>query len=199
MEHPAAVESLAIWNDGRLAVTGCSDNILRLWNLDTGELIREFAGHTNPANNYLSIESVQFSPDGQFILSASVDGTARLWDVNTGETVRIFQHGGSVLFAAISPDGKYVLTGGSDRTARLWDLATGNRVRTLVGHTDTIYAVAFSRDGRKIVTASADSTARIWDTNIQDTIDYACTLIYQDWPEELLRNFNIDPANPVCP
>jgi len=53
-----------------------------LWNVQTGQEVRRFTGHTAEVRN------VTFSPDGKFILTASHDGTARLWPTDLNDTIR---------------------------------------------------------------------------------------------------------------
>ena len=53
----------------------------RLWDVQTGEEVRRFTGHTN------KVRDVAFSPDGKYILTASDDGTARLWLTDLHDTI----------------------------------------------------------------------------------------------------------------
>ena len=46
----------------------------RLWNMETGELVRSFTGHEKDPG------AVAFSPCGGYVLTGSWDGTARLWE-----------------------------------------------------------------------------------------------------------------------
>lgn len=48
---------------------------IRLWDVETGENIHTFWGHTT------DIEILTFSPDGTILASGSFDGTALLWDL----------------------------------------------------------------------------------------------------------------------
>jgi WD40 repeat protein len=50
-----------------------------------------------------------------------------------------------------------------DKTIRLWDVQSGELWKTLLGHTDYVYAVAFSPDGATLASSSTDQTVRVWD------------------------------------
>ena len=109
------VTSAVFSPDGTQALTG-SGSAANLWDVETGELVREFRGHGG------AVTSVAFSPDGTVALTGSADRTARLWDVATGEHLLTFSgHIEAVNAVAFSPDGSTVLTGSEDETARLWD------------------------------------------------------------------------------
>lgn len=60
--------------DSSLLVSGGWDGILRLWHLQTGNLVSMHTGHTQP------IWLLVFSPDGKTLASASSGGTILLWD-----------------------------------------------------------------------------------------------------------------------
>jgi len=142
--------------DGQhLAMCGMDDAYLV--EVDTGQVVRTFIGHTSNVN------SVAFSPDGMQILSGSRDSTAKLWDAATGTCIRTFTgHTSEVPSVAFSPGGFQVLTGSHDHTAKLWDIATGTCHRTFTGHTGAVYSVAFSPDGTQVLTGSNDKTAKLW-------------------------------------
>jgi WD40 repeat protein/transcriptional regulator with XRE-family HTH domain len=164
--HPEGLLSVAFSPDGRYILTGSRDDTARLWDAQTGEELRQFAGHfPGPRDGGVGagVRAI-FSPDGKYVLTGGFDGIAKLWDVETGKELRVFRgHSDAVWGIAFSPDGKYVLTGSLDQTARLWDAKTGKELRQFRGHTDRVCEVAFSPDGRSIVTGSYDNTARLWD------------------------------------
>ncbi len=158
--HTDLVNSVVFSPDGHRALSGSSDNTLRLWDLATGKTLRTFKGH------WSSVNSVAISPDGRRALSGSGDDTLRLWDLATGKTLRTFKgHTDWVSSVAISPDGRRALSGsgGFDNTLRLWDLATGKILRTFEGHKWRVSAVAISPDGRRAFSGSNDDTLRLWD------------------------------------
>jgi WD40 repeat protein len=69
----------------RMILTASRGNTPKLWNVDTGDLIRSFEGHTS------WVLSPVFSEDGDRVLAASNDNTAKLWNTETGDLIRSFE------------------------------------------------------------------------------------------------------------
>jgi len=165
-EHTGSVYAVAYSPDGNYAVSGGTDKVARLWDIQTGKTIQIFKGH------YEAITSVAFSADGKYVLTGSSDTTARLWDIKTGQTVRVFGRRIVPVFTlgsysainsvAISTDGNYVVTSGRDTQVRLWDVKTAQIIRSFE-HTSGVFGVAFSPDGNYIVAGTTDKYAAIWD------------------------------------
>ncbi len=61
--------------DGKRILSAGTDNIIRLWDTETGNELCQFHGHSQ------EIYSVAFSSDARYILSRSADGTTRMWEV----------------------------------------------------------------------------------------------------------------------
>jgi len=81
------------------------DRTLKLWDIQTGDCLRTFEGHSAAVN------SVAVLADGQRALSASGDGTLKLWDIETGTCLYTF-HGDNTFFrCALSADGRTVVAG----------------------------------------------------------------------------------------
>jgi WD40 repeat protein len=101
----ADVNGMAFSSDGKFILTGDSEGVGRLWNTNTGQLLREFKGHTDTINY-----GVAFSPDGKKVVTSSWDKTVRIWDIETGEELyRFTDYTERVNSVAFSPDGKYIL------------------------------------------------------------------------------------------
>ena len=69
--------------DGTKMVSGTFDKTARLWDIATGQQLREFDMPDGAS-------AVAFAPDGKTILTGSWDGAVRLWDVQTGSLIRPF-------------------------------------------------------------------------------------------------------------
>ncbi|HWG43955.1 MAG TPA: WD40 repeat domain-containing serine/threonine-protein kinase [Gemmataceae bacterium] len=161
--HTAEINGVTFAPDGRLALSGSSDGIVRLWDLPAGKEVRQLTGHQD------KVQSVAFSPDGRLALTGALDKTARIWDVGEGRELFCFRgHNDWVRSVAFSPDGKRALTasggpGNVDCTVRLWDVADGKEIQTLRGHNKPVTAAVFSPDGRRAISGSDDGTVRLWD------------------------------------
>lgn len=122
LEHPEPVWGLAITPDGRQMLTGTGgsldkqnlsvnmdrgdDNIVRLWDLASGKLLREMKGHEHAAY------TIAVSPDNRWAASGGWDGTLRIWDLQSGEQIAMAKGQGSVMDVKFSSDGKQLLVGG---------------------------------------------------------------------------------------
>jgi len=114
------VQSLALSPDGRrLIAGGWHENMVRVWDLETGSLQLELESH--PA----WINGCGVSPDGHQIVTGCKDGVVRVFDATTGELVQeIVGHVARIWSTLYHPSGR-VLTAGGDGTVRLWGPAIG--------------------------------------------------------------------------
>jgi WD40 repeat protein len=157
--HSEAVSSVAITPNAQTIASASHDQTIKLWNSQTGKLIRTLYGHTLP------VLSVAISPDGQQLVSGSLDETIKQWNLNNGEKTRSLKTDGYIAWnnaIAISKDGQILATGSTDKTIRLWNFTTGNRLRTLYGHSLPILALAISPNGQTLASGSTDKTIRLW-------------------------------------
>jgi predicted NACHT family NTPase len=146
------VNAVAFSPDSQLLASGSGgrwrgDNTVRLWRVETGELLRTLRGHTD------SVSSVAFSPDGQVLASGSWDHTVRRWQVEAGELLSTLE--GHTSGVAFSPDGELLASGSADQTVQLWRPEDGELLRTLEVHT-SVTSVAFSPDGELLGSGSVD-------------------------------------------
>jgi WD40 repeat protein len=158
---PAFVNSVwAFSPDGKTIATGGKDNLVRLWDANTGKLVRTLSGHND------AVASVAFSPDGHRLASASLDKTVRLWKPDTGELVATLVGQTDIVESvAFSPDGHTLATASADHTARLWDSYTGQPIGLPMIHTNEVTEALFSPDAQRLATSSMDGTVRFWNAS----------------------------------
>ncbi|MDA0917725.1 MAG: protein kinase [Planctomycetota bacterium] len=102
--------------DGKLLASGENNGRVILWDVLSGEKIRELSGHS------IRVKAVVFSPDGKRLASSSSDGTARVWDVATGHvTLTLKDFNASVEDIAFSPDGTRLVTADGSGKVKIWD------------------------------------------------------------------------------
>jgi WD40 repeat protein len=166
--HAGPLSSVAFSHDGRLLVSGGSDIILKVWDVQSGTEIRSLRGHGD------WVSSVAFGPDSRFILSASVDKTVRIWELSNEETAPPVGHTRKIRTLAVSADGKLLASGSEDRTIKIWDTASGRELYTLAEHTQAVTALAFDPKGRRLISGGEDRQMRFWDLQerrVVQTID----------------------------
>jgi WD40 repeat protein len=163
--HDGAVTSVAITQDGKYLLTGGTDKLIKVSELNTGQLIREIQIDGK-------ISGISLSRDGLFvavgvytendsgILSDCHNG-AKVIEIATGKTVYSFLHDSWVTSVLLSTDGKYLLTGTDDGSVTVFDLVQSKEIHLLT-HGGRITSISMSADRKYIVTGSQDNLVRIF-------------------------------------
>jgi WD40 repeat protein/serine/threonine protein kinase len=160
MPHP--VNAVALSPDGRWALTASGvlqgeDNDLHLWNVQSGDDIQVFKGHTD------LVTSVAFSPDGERILSGSADKTVILWKVAKATRLHTFpRQGGKVNGVAFTPDGRLGLSCSFDHMVCVWDLKKLTLLERFSDHKGFVYGIASSPNSRWALSASPKDGLYLW-------------------------------------
>ena len=122
--------SIALSRDGETLAT-CTAGVnqtfaepVRIWDVRTGELKREFSEPT------ITGRPMALSPDGTVL--ATGGKSVRLWDARTGKPLReLFGHLKRTQSITFSADGRLLVSGGSYGTTNAWEVATGRHLVTL--------------------------------------------------------------------
>lgn len=119
------IYSVEVLAGGKRVLTGSCDNEAKIWDVETGKVIKTFAGHKD------CVVLARLSPDGKQVLTASRDGSVKIWEVKSGKLLKtIVAYTHWINSAAFSANGKYVLTGSLGHSAKLWEVASGKLRQT---------------------------------------------------------------------
>ena len=167
VQTPGAIQPTAMSPDGTIFATGGPDGFVRLWETQTGRLLREM-------KHGALVKGLRFSPNGDRIIAGSGDGIGIIWDAQTGaRRATLTGHNAEILSVEFSPDGRRAVTASYDSTVRLWDVATGHQIAPPLQQQGEASHASFSPDGRRVATAARDGTARIWDAQTgQPLVDW---------------------------
>ncbi|EIW76308.1 WD40 repeat-like protein, partial [Coniophora puteana RWD-64-598 SS2] len=171
--HAGRIRAIEYSPDNRFLATAGEDATVRLWNPDTGKLIRFGDVLHGPLLGHVDvISSTCFSWDGQLVLDGSHAKTLCVWDSSTGDLrLRPFKgHSGSVTCIEYSPDNRFLATGGDDGTIQLWNLRTGEQTQLMTPNY-AVRTLSICRFSRHMVAGSLpDGGFQIWDTATGATI-----------------------------
>lgn len=147
---------------GDVAV-GYSDNFIRIFDLQTFALKKEWAAHTN------SVFALRYSPDGRMLLSGSRDARLKAWDVwgdyDLGQEV--VAHLYAINSLSFSPNGKHFVTCSLDKSIKLWDADQLKLLKVIdkarhAGHGTSVNKLLWTAFDGQVVSASDDRTISIW-------------------------------------
>lgn len=154
--------------DGRVLASGYGDELIRVWDVETGQLLWSLRGHAYKVNN------VAWSPNGEVLASSADDATIKLWSYADGALIATLAgHRSGVNTIEWSRDGSLLASASLDGTVRIWDASTHETLFTLNGHSGFVTTVAWSPTGSEIASCSLDRTVRIWNS---ETGRQECTL-----------------------
>ncbi|MDR3577278.1 MAG: WD40 repeat domain-containing protein [Anaerolineaceae bacterium] len=149
--------TMALSSGAEYLAAASGDNVLRIYYLPDGKLVKTLAGHTN------QVRSILLHPDERSMISGGFDGTIRIWRFPQGSEIKTIETGCGELFAlAISPDGQFLLSCGVDPAIRVWSLPDGRLVRKMDGHIGTVTCLAASASGQIAASYGRDQIIRIW-------------------------------------
>jgi WD40 repeat protein len=138
--------------DNRFLATADSENLVRLWDLQSGRAAQTIRG-----------TAVGFGGDGKTLVVGVMEGVPLLQNLDSGSDTK-FTSGGTtgIVDVAMTADGKKALVAMEDGTVKLWDLTTGQILRSLAGPAES--SIAISRIGGLIATAGGgDGSVSVWE------------------------------------
>ena len=173
--HTDSVLAVAFSPNGKLLVSGSSDETLRLWDTDTGELRRTREEHTG------SVNAVAFSADGEMFWSGgNEDPAIRSWFSADGgrasegvSTSDIMKPTDVYTATAFSSDGETIVRASTATFSAIGDgflifLRGTYNSSVLAGHADPVNVLTLYVKSEILATGSADKTVQLWNIESGD-------------------------------
>ena len=164
IEHEDNVYSVSFSEDGKYILTSSGDKTAKIWDSQTGCLLKNLEGGHSDA-----IECAAFSSDGKKVLTGSNDNSVIIWDVFIGSILQTLPHEFCVESAVFYKDGAHVIT--ADKKVKIWNLET-NKYDCYDCPVNNKDSISLSSDGNYLAVASKWSV-RIFKTK-QEPIPIVC-------------------------
>jgi len=146
--------------DDNQILTSSGDMSCVLWDIETGQQVTTFAGHTG------DVMSLSLSPDQKTFVSGACDASAKLWDIRGSHCIQTFTgHESDINSIVFFPNGYAFATGSDDATCRMFDIRSDQEL-SVYSHDNIICgitSVAFSKSGRLLLAGYDDFNCNVWD------------------------------------
>lgn len=164
LSHSKRVNSLAWSPYWGLLASGSEDGNVKLWDMETDQLIHSFEDHTG------AVHQVAWSRDAKLLASASADQTIRIWNPKTLQPIKVLEeHKDKVTSVSFSFDHRLLASKSHDGTVCLWRCDTWEMVACLKEPSSgaSPLKISFSQIGPYLATLDEEDTViRIWEFDI---------------------------------
>jgi WD40 repeat protein len=150
---PTMSQSVTLFADGKRVVTGGPDQLVNVWDLASGRLLRSatFSG---------AVSSVRIAPDGDTLAVSQQRGEIVLWRLRDDSRVVLGKHDGGAFRLAFAPDGLRLASAGQ-RSLAVWSLSSGRQEASLPSG-ESLTTMAYEPDGKAIGFGTANGAVKVW-------------------------------------
>lgn len=112
------VTSVIVTPCGKYCISASDDATLRLWEIETGEQVLIYNGHTS------KVTSLDITPTGEYLISGSEDRTLKVWNLSSGRIVAEFSGEQAIRACVVASDGTTFVAGDARGTVHFLELVS---------------------------------------------------------------------------
>jgi WD40 repeat protein len=170
-----------------LAIASWTDNLVRIWKIETQECIQTLQGLQKMSN------ALAWDRDGRKLVAGGYDFAVQIWDVQTAEILQtLMGHQKTIWSVTWSPDGERVASASQDQTIRIWDVATGECLQILHGDA-WFWSVVWSTDGRQFASSDRIGQIQLWNLETGECVKkipahrgFSCQVLWTEEDSQLI-------------
>ena len=159
--HSDTIFAISFSASGKLIATGAADKLVKIFDVESGKLLRPCEGHTH------HVLGVSWKRDARTLASCGADNVIKIWDLVTGEqkkTIDGFKKDITSIHYLDSRSELLMTAGNSEvRILKEDGGRDGGIARQLSGTKDFMQAAAITPDTKTVIAGGDDSVLRVWD------------------------------------
>ncbi|KAL7074317.1 hypothetical protein ACQ4LE_006407 [Meloidogyne hapla] len=153
-----ACYALAISQDCKTCFSCCSNGVVNVWDLQSGERIVQLTGHNDGAS------CVDISGDGQKLWTGGLDNTVRCWDIGARQEIDNQTLESQIFSLGCCPTDDWVAVGLEDQNVQVLNSTTMGEKYLLTGHQSCVLSLKFANSGKWFVSTGKDNVVNCWRT-----------------------------------
>ena len=155
MGHDDNVSFVSFSKDNRFIISRGDDSRVKIWDFETGDLIKSFKDSFRNYNN------MRLTTDDRYLVSGNRYGEINIFDLEKGTVKNSIEGHSEYSFIAVSHNSRFIASGSLDQSIKIWDLESGDLKYTIQDNQKPIISMAITRDDRLILSGHTDGDINI--------------------------------------
>ena len=163
--HEKTIYSLLYLKDGTHFVSGSADKLIKMWNINSGQMVNIFEGHEN------SVKCLFFLNGLYCFCSGGSDSLIKIWDITQNKCKSTLKgHEGSIYCFEFLQSANLLFSGGKENKIKICEVFEEGYLKTLEGHKDGVFCLKLINNDNNLISGGGDFLIKIWDLKNDDCI-----------------------------